>query len=817
MKEKNILFYGMSTYENRGCEAIAVTLASQIKRKNKESKITCAVFDYENCKDMHKELIDKHIKHYKNENELTEEEQKRNEHYKQIQFDYNNFEQLYQNEIIKSLEKMDLCFSIGGDNYCYGFNSWLYAINNYIRDKHKVNILFGASLFEKIEDPELINELNKYDLLVIRESISYNAIKDYVDPKRLLLLPDPAFSLESEKVDINYNLSDTIGINISPIILESNGEKLLSNLEAFINYIIENTSYNIALIPHVYNKDNNDLEAIKLLKNRFLKSKKVFTIDDRKYNCKELKYIISKLKFLIAARTHASIAAYSSCVPTLVIGYSVKSKGIAQDLFGNYKDYVISKEELTLEKLIEKFKFIEKNENEIRNTLNTIMPDIKEKSNNLYEIILKKLEELYHEFVISGKECTGCTACYNICPFNAIEMKENEEGFLEPKIILDKCTQCGLCKKTCPVLNEEIKNNQCIEAHAAINKNKNVQETSSSGGIFSILSEYIINKLNGIIYGAYLDGSKVSHIRIDNIKDLEKLKGSKYLQSNLSDTFKKVKQDLENNEEVLFSGTPCQIAGLKSYLKKDYNNLLTVSVICHGIPSPLIFEKYLNTLGQNIKDYNFRDKRAGWENYKISYKIADEKFLINPQEDLFMKSFQKDLDLRYCCYNCKFKYDGKNCADIILGDYWGIYNEHKEFFDEKGVSAIILESEKGIKMFNEIKQNTKFINTEIEKIIKGNPSLISSAPLTMPRIKFFKTLKKNTLIDTIEKHYLEKEILDLNKQLKILEKENTDLKEKNNYLNNKIDGLDYELKSILNSKRWQYSDKIANLLKFKSK
>ena len=210
--------------------------------------------------------------------------------------------------------------------------------------------------------------------------------------------------------------------------------------------------------------------------------------------------------------------------------------------------------------------------------------------------------------MICGKDkCTGCFACYNICPKNAIEMKEDEFGYIYPEIIKSKCINCGLCKKTCPVLNnvDKIEPIKCFAMYA---KNENIRENSTSGGVATQLSKTII-KDNGIVYGAaFTDECNVSHTRIDNIDDLSKIQGSKYVHSYINQTYKNIKKDLISNKKVLFIGTPCQVTNIKRFLIKEYNNLYTIDIICHGVPSQKFLKEEVIRINRSLKidRVNFR-------------------------------------------------------------------------------------------------------------------------------------------------------------------------------------------------------------------
>lgn len=331
--------------------------------------------------------------------------------------------------------------------------------------------------------------------------------------------------------------------------------------------------------------------------------------------------------------------------------------------------------------------------------------------------------------VINKNECCGCHACYNICPKNVIRMIEDEKGFKYPVINQDKCINCGLCKKVCAILNKKNEIKKKIEAYACYNKKDSEILSSSSGGIFILLAREII-KRKGVVFGACFDKEfSVIHTYVENEKDLKMFMGSKYTQSTIGDTYKKVKQFLESDRYVLFTGTPCQIEGLLSYLGKEYDKLYTQDIICHGVPSPKAWKKYLdyqkNVNNDDIKKISFRDKKYGWLRYQVRIDFNKKTYNVNHDNDLYMKSFLSNICLRDSCYNCSFKKKYR-ISDITLADYWGINKQHPEFFNDKGVSLVIINSDKGRELFELISKKITYIETEFDDAIKYNPAMILS-------------------------------------------------------------------------------------------
>lgn len=793
--KKNILLYGVGTFKNRGVEAIINSTLKEIDFK--KYNVAIASHDYEYNKNLYMDI--KHIKHYYKSQELTAEEKEEEEKYKQIKFNYHNFEKLYQKDVIKEVENADICISVGGDNYCYPHCTWLYTIDEYAHKLGKKTVLWGASLFEEIKDDELLNDLDNFDVLVIRESLSYNAIRKAVPEDKIIYAPDPAFSLEIKEVKLNkwYKGRKIVAINLSPLTIQN--EEQEKAVYSLIEYLLKETKYSILLLPHVTTDDCSDLDILKKIKERYQAEERIY-LEEGNYNCNELKYIISKCNLLVAARTHASIAAYSTAVPTLVIGYSVKSRGIAKDLFGDYKNYVISKDNLTPENLKSKFLYIEKNQEKIKKQLGKIMPDIKEKSANLFNLLIEKLEKQDELKICTKDKCLGCGICMIKCPKNAITMQENEDGFIYPNIDLKKCIHCDICRENCPINSKKRKENKFNQkCYAAINLNREEQEQSTSGGVFSILAKAILDR-KGIVYGAYMKDFKVNHIRIESEKDLYKIRGSKYVQSNISNILKNVKEDLEKKKDVLFCGTPCQIGALKVFLGKEYSNLLLVSVVCHGVMNNKLFLDYIKELENDnnlpITEFKFRTKDNIWTQSSIKYTVNDKSIVKPFIEDPLMTLYLKNYVLRDSCYDCQYK-GSYNIADIILGDFWGIEVTNPDMLNQKGVSALIINSVKGEEFIkkNNILAQTQYAEMPMSDLLKYNPAINESVEKPIVRKKVLCDLKYSIRLTSNYYNAM---------------KENEKLISENKNLLVENTSLATQLNSIINSKRWKLMDKGIN-------
>ena len=304
---------------------------------------------------------------------------------------------IIKNHKVLKVRKGKIALSIGGDNYCgYGMENMLIYLNKKLNAKGIKTVLVGCSIEpDLLKDKKVIEDMKRYSLITARESITYNALLEAGVKDNVKLIPDSAFILDTQecKLPDNFMEGNTVGINVSPLIqrLEKGDNITFRNFENLIQYIIDNTDMNIALIPHVVWNNNNDLEPLTALYDKFKNTNRVCLIDEKKtLNCMQLKYVISKCRFIVAARTHASIAAYSSLVPTLVVGYSVKAKGIAKDLFGGYDNYVIPVQGLKDEKDVQKgFQWLQENEKNIKEHLQKIMPEYKNRVYALKEEIEK--------------------------------------------------------------------------------------------------------------------------------------------------------------------------------------------------------------------------------------------------------------------------------------------------------------------------------------------------------------------------------------------------------------------------------------------
>jgi coenzyme F420-reducing hydrogenase beta subunit len=366
--------------------------------------------------------------------------------------------------------------------------------------------------------------------------------------------------------------------------------------------------------------------------------------------------------------------------------------------------------------------------------------------------------------------CDGCEACEQICPVDTcIIMKFDEEGFLYPNINNDICISCSKCVDHCHLENTPNLHERLDKpiVYAAINKNEVIRKKSTSGGIFTLIAENILSK-GGIVFGVQLSEQQiVEHTKIDNISDLKKLRGSKYVQSTTNGTFSEVKELLRLNKEVLYSGVPCQIEGLYAYLNKEYSNLTTVSIVCHGVPSPKVFEMYTQYLSDKykskIKSILFRDKELGWKKSAFKVEFENKKEYKNiVGKDPFSNSFLTNLYLRPACHNC----NAKSTSDIILGDFWGVDSKLPKWDDDKGTSLVLINTIKGQKRFLEIKNQCKYTEATFEHALERNPNLLYFSKPADGRDDFMKDLSYGKPMNYLIKKHMNKQIATLWNRIK---------------------------------------------------
>lgn len=329
--------------------------------------------------------------------------------------------------------------------------------------------------------------------------------------------------------------------------------------------------------------------------------------------------------------------------------------------------------------------------------------------------------------------CTGCTACASVCPKGCIAMLPDENGFLCPVIEEETCVGCGLCEKSCPVLAPVRTTIELPRAYAAYSKDETVRLESSSGGVFTEIAKTILNE-GGAVFGAvYNEHFEVVHICAETERDLARLRGAKYAQSDLRGVFAQVKAHLIQGQQVLFSGTPCQVGGLAAYLQKPYENLLTVDFVCHSVPSPMAWKEYVKYRSQQDNEgalperINLRSKETGWSHYRYSnqFEYADgKKHTARSGESLFMKLFVGGYINRESCANCRFK-GYKRVSDLTIGDFWGIWDIAPEMDDNKGTSVVLVQSERGAEVMERLRDRLTQKPVTLEETSRQNGAMLN--------------------------------------------------------------------------------------------
>ena len=358
-----------------------------------------------------------------------------------------------------------------------------------------------------------------------------------------------------------------------------------------------------------------------------------------------------------------------------------------------------------------------------------------------------------------GKRCVACGACIARCPTQCLSLETDDAGFKYPTVDKDKCINCNLCDKACPILSNKSNSNQSKKVFAVQSCDNAVLEKSSSGGAFYLLASEIVKK-GGYVCGVEISNdNKVRHSIVDNLKDLDKFLGSKYVQSDIGNTYLEVKKLLDNGAQVLFSGTPCQVNGLKIFLNKEYENLLTVDLICHGVPSPYVWEKYLEFQekkhGSKIVSVKFREKRINWINSGIELKFSNgDTYFEVMKNDAFFLHFLKNFCLRESCYACEFKGDNR-FSDITIGDFWGVDRLYPELYNDKGVSLAILNTDKGVYTFENNPYLKNCLEVNLDKALKYNEAYWLPVEGFKYRNAFVKELRKKPF-DKVTRKYLRK-------------------------------------------------------------
>lgn len=363
------------------------------------------------------------------------------------------------------------------------------------------------------------------------------------------------------------------------------------------------------------------------------------------------------------------------------------------------------------------------------------------------------------------EKCSGCSACAQKCPQKCIVMIEDSEGFLYPKINREACIDCGVCNQTCPILNKvyDKQPDKSLPAFVAYQNNETLRLASSSGGIFSVFANQILEE-GGVIFGAaFNENYLVHHIAAENIKSLTTLMGSKYTQSQIDNTYREAKDYLDAGRKVLFSGTACQIAGLKSFLRQDYENLLTIDVLCHGVASPLLWKEYIryqqNNYSSDLQGISFRDKYEGWKNYSLRIDFTNgRRYRQTFHKDPYMRLFLSNICLRPSCHHCEFK-DFPRPSDITLGDCWGVEKHSPEMDDDKGTSVVIINTEKGGREKERLVNSCTWKISDLDTVLPLCADSRKSVAPHQNRTMFFEYLKEGytaSMLKMIEPNFVER-------------------------------------------------------------
>lgn len=351
--------------------------------------------------------------------------------------------------------------------------------------------------------------------------------------------------------------------------------------------------------------------------------------------------------------------------------------------------------------------------------------------------------------------CCGCTACYNVCPVNAISMKSDEEGFLYPNVDINKCVNCGLCEKVCPILHKEY-HEEKTEGYIIRYKNEKIVEESTSGGAFTAFSEYLMS-IGYVVYGAGFDSNmKVVCKMATNSKQLEEMRGSKFVQSYLGSTFKRIKEQLSKGEKVLFTGTPCQIAGLVSYLGGKPDGLICIDFVCRGVPSPGLWKNYVNMMENKFNSKmigaKFKHKTYGYHASTMKVDFANgQTWYGSGRVDPMMKAFVRELASRPSCHSCSFKSINR-LSDITMFDCYEYSKLTGKADDDQGWSSLLIHSENGERIFERIKSSLQWTEEDVELLVENNGVMVNnSAKPHIRRDEFYHLISNLSIEEAMDK------------------------------------------------------------------
>lgn len=382
------------------------------------------------------------------------------------------------------------------------------------------------------------------------------------------------------------------------------------------------------------------------------------------------------------------------------------------------------------------------------------------KAEGKYKLETTRLQQLQKRKatveVVPEHRCSGCGGCKNVCPVDAVKLEENELGYLLPRVDKEKCISCGLCLKRCPGVKKAITDSEEPPKAYAVWAQDQVRKVSSSGGMFTLLAQWILEQ-NGMVFGAaFTKDLEVAHIGIENTEELSKLRGAKYVQSDTGLVYRSVKEALTAGRPVLFSGCPCQVSALRNFLGKDYPQLLTADLVCHGVPSRMVYRKYLEEVygKDTIESFSFRTKEKGYSCTVLEVKLKDGRTLYPSlkDKDPYEKVFHGSYALRKACINCKFAEIPRQ-GDFTIGDYWGVSLYDEKLNDGKGTSVVLVNNKKGEQVLEEIRNEAKLIQETPVEAAKRKNRFGAYVPVPKVRDEFLAEAAKNGFLKA-EKKYL---------------------------------------------------------------
>lgn len=679
--------------------------------------------EYKLLKDMGKEVLMLHKPLAPNapaiDKEITEGH---NVSFMEKYYDPEDISPRYTYDELKSLNKICDCFCAGSDqiwNYELSFHENLYMP---FVDEDKKLISFSTSFGHKndktpIECRERIKSyLERYSAISVREKFDLEILKNNYGLIGNLVF-EPVFCLDKkyyEELMQNSKFHEEEPYLLTYILDPDNDKR-----NAIIYYAEQLGIKVINLLDgDIYQREQNKklLNLPNIVEN-------VGAEDFLKAFC--------NAKYVITDSFHGSAFSIIFNKPFLAIGNYGRGFERFIDLLGrlNLMDRLVDPRAIPHEKkYLEAIDYTEVNEiikKETKFTVDWLRNAVERPKSELPK--LRKTNEISDSIVqkCNLKLCVGCGACFSICPNNAISMGKDDLGYYKPSVNIDKCTNCGICAKICPVISEvERTNSDHPECYEIVAADKDILYKSSSGGAFSLLAHEVFEK-GGCVFGAaWADDFTVEHIMIEHEQDMYKLRKSKYLQSYLGDTFRKVRDKLSEGRFVMFSGCPCQAAGLKKYLgKKQYDNLLIVDLLCGNAPSSDFFKKYIDdSYGNDIKKYEFRDKTYGWnpETVKLTLSDGSTKIIKKAFQSDYQRVYHNHAMCSYHCERCKYQNVPK-IGDITIGDFWWIDSNDKEVDYKGGISALLVNNDKAKKFFAKIDENRFEVKKQVPfEWLKGN-------------------------------------------------------------------------------------------------